>query len=155
VHHSGKRAAAISGSLSGGTSFCETGSCVPNPTNPVKDTAGTRFMLPPHWKSETPIAVTAGKAYQLSFWVSTSQLTVGKGFDGIVRWVDGGGATVAQQKLIDFAVGGTQDWKKYTYPKVAAPAGATGAVLLLGQSDDLWTGQVVFDDVYFGTYTLA
>jgi hypothetical protein len=84
-----------------------------------------------------------------------SLITQHKGFDGIVRWVNASGTTVSQQTLVNYADGGNLSWKKFTYTKVAAPAGATGAVLLLGQSDDAWNGQVIFDDVYFGTYTLA
>ena len=155
VHHSGKRAAAISGSLSGGTQFCETGSCVNNPLNPVKDQLNSTYMLAPHWKTQAAIPVTAGKTYQLSFWATYTNITKGKGFDAIARWTNASGSVVLQQKLAEDAVGGNLDWKQFTVPKIVAPAGATGVTLLLGQSDDAWTGQDAFDDVYFGTYTAS
>lgn len=155
VHHGGKRAAAISGSLSGGSQFCETGTCVNNPTNPVKDATATSFMLPPHWKTQAPIAVTAGKTYQLSFWASMQFITAGKGFDAIARWTNASGSVVKQQTLYNYTFGGSMEWRKFTVTKFTPPAGATGLTLLLGQSDDAWNGQVVFDDVYVGTYSLV
>jgi hypothetical protein len=151
VHHTGKRAAAISGSLSGGRDFCETGSCVANPTNAVKDAVAPTMMVAPHWRTQAPISVTAGKGYQLSFWGGTSIVTVHKGLDAIVRWVDANGVTVSQQTLVNTTDGGTTAFTKYVYKRVVPPAGATGAVLLFGQSDDAWIGQVFFDDIYFGT----
>jgi hypothetical protein len=154
VKHTGKRAAAISGSLSGGQQFCETGTCVNNPTNPVKDAAAPHYTLPPHWKTDAAIPVKAGKAYQLNFWAGWTIITVGQGIDATLRWVDGSGATVAQQSVLHTTDGGSQEWKKFTVTPVTAPAGATGVVVMLGQTDDLWTGQVMFDDVYFGTYAL-
>jgi hypothetical protein len=151
LHHTGKRAAAISGSLSGGRQFCETGSCQENPANAVKDASATRFTLPPHWRTAAAIPVSAGKGYQLAFWGGWSTVTVGQGLDAIVRWVDAGGAIVKQQTVVKTTDGGNQAWKKFSSPRLTAPAGATGVVLLLGQTDDLWIGQVYFDDVYFGT----
>lgn len=151
LHHSGKRAAAVSGSLSGGRKRCDTGSCQDNPTNAVKDATASRYTLPPHWRTAAAIPVSAGKGYQLSFWGGWSTVTQGQGLDAIVRWVDASGATVKQQTVVKTTDGGNQAWKKFSSPRLSAPAGATGAVLLLGQTDDLWIGQVYFDDVYFGT----
>lgn len=151
LHHSGKRAAAVSGSLSGGRKRCDTGSCQDNPTNAVKDATASRYTLPPHWRTAAAIPVSAGKGYQLSFWGGWSTVTDGQGLDAIVRWVDASGATVKQQTVVRTHDGGNQAWKKFNSARLTAPAGAIGAVLLLGQTDDLWIGQVYFDDVYFGT----
>jgi hypothetical protein len=151
LHHTGKRAAAISGSLSGGRDFCETGSCVDNPTNPAKDATASAYTVAPHWRTQNPIAVTAGKGYQLSFWGGTSIVTAKKGLDAIVRWVGADGLTVSQQTLVNTTDGGSSNFTRYVYKRVVPPAGATGAVLLFGQSDDAWIGQVFFDDIYFGT----
>ncbi|MBK5305442.1 MAG: hypothetical protein JJD92_02005 [Frankiaceae bacterium] len=151
VHHTGKRAAAISGTLSGGRDFCETGSCVDNPTNAVKDASASTMTMAPHWRTQSPIAVTAGKGYQLGFWGGTSIVTSHKGLDAIVRWVGANGVAVSQQTLVNTTDGGSSDFTKFVYKRVVPPAGATGAVLLFGQSDDAWIGQVFFDDIYFGT----
>jgi hypothetical protein len=154
LHHTGKRAAAVSGSLSGGREFCETGTCQPSPANPVKDATTSTYTLPPHWKSAAAIPVTAGKAYQLSFWGEWTNITKGQGIDASLRWVDASGAVVSQVSVLTTTDGGAQEWKKFTVTKTVAPAKATGVIVMLGQTDDLWTGQVGFDDVYFGSYAL-
>ena len=45
-----------------------------------------------------------------------------------------------------------QSWKQIS-ATLTAPAGAKGAVVLLGDSDGPWISSLTYDDAYFGTYT--
>ena len=40
------------------------------------------------------------------------------------------------------------------YGAVTAPAGAKGAIVLLGDNDGPWISSLTYDDAYFGTYTV-
>lgn len=154
VYNSGKRAAAISGSLSGPDKICpDPATCVDNPTKDVKKSVSSRYHLAPHWRTASAIPVTAGTTYSFTHFLSWAQITIGQGSVARVRWVDAGGATVSEDVQAKLATPDTTldlPWAKQTM-KVKAPAGATGAVLMLGQTDDLWTGQTRYDDVHFGT----
>jgi len=152
--NSGKRSAAISGSLSGPDRFCPAPpNCVDNPTKGVKGQVAPYHTLAPHWRTAAAIPVTAGTEYVLSAWMSWVIVTAGEGSSMKVRWMKADGMPLSEDiQLKRSTVENNNDlpFAKQTF-KVKAPAGATGAVIMLGQTDDAWTGQVIYDDVHFGT----
>ena len=153
TYRSGKRAAAISGSLSGPDKVCpQPPTCVDNPTKPIKDQLAPQYTLAPHWRTADPVPVTGGTEYVLSAWVRWTIVTAGEGASLKVRWMAGGSPLSEDIHLKRSDAGNNLDlpFTEVTF-KVKAPADATGAVLLLGQTDDAWNGQVVYDDVHFGT----
>ena len=156
VYKDGKRAAAISGALGGGHQICDGSSgsqvCNPNPAQPATDAVPLR----PFWVSDAPIEVEAGRTYRFSTFAIMPSLNPDAGVPGegvatFVRWLDEGGSvleTAEGPSLVksDKRVIG---WKQITADLVA-PAGATGAQLLLGHTDYTTTStQVAFDLVEF------
>lgn len=153
VHHTGKRAAAISGSLSGGSDLCEAGpgQCVANPTNPAKSALAPAYTLAPHWRTQASVPVTAGRSYLLRFWGSWTTESKGQGLDIGIRWVGSNGVPLSEQTVMQVTGRQDQAWLPYSHT-VKVPAGATGAVVLFGAIDAVSIGQVVYDDVFFATY---
>ena len=159
-NHSGRRMAAISGNASGSRSVCADPpvGCHDNtPANIAKDNAALAYSVEPAWRNAVPVPVTAGTSYTVSSWVSLSFCTIGTGASLRIRWLNGGGAvpikvdTVARRLQTQFdPVQVPTAWQQITGSAVAPP-GATHAVVLLTYTDDAWIGQVMFDDVYFGT----
>ncbi len=152
--HSGKRGAAISGSLSGPDRVCPVPpNCVDNPTKGVKTQVAPYYTLAPHWRTAAAIPVTAGVEYTLSTWLQWSIITIGEGSSMKVRWMKADGSPLSESVQVKRATADNSADLPFALQtfKVKAPDGATGAVLLLGQTDDAWTGQVIYDDVYFGT----
>jgi hypothetical protein len=155
AYHSGKRAAAISGTLSGGRNRCPVvGTCVDNPANAVKDATASTFSVVPAWRTQNAVPVKAGVTYRLSAWVAWDLMTQGTFASTRVRWLDAAGKviseTTATKVVADARNSALLRWKLVT-GVAKAPAGAVGAHLLLSHADDAWTSQVRFDDVYFGT----
>ncbi len=153
VYRSGKRAAAISGSLSGPDKVCpQPPTCVDNPTKPVKDQLAPQYTLAPHWRTAAAVPVTEGTEYALTAWVRWTIVTLGEGASMKIRWMSGSSPISEDINLKRSDAGNNLDlpFTEVTF-KAKAPAGANGAVILLGQTDDAWNGQVVYDDVYFGT----
>ncbi len=151
---SGKRGAAISGSLSTNRQVCATGSCQPNPVNPLRDVVYPYYSLAPAWRTQAPVSVTAGTQYLMTAYVAWIVQTIGEGARMSIRWLDAGGLPIA---LAPVAVKAARDvdsaellWTRVAGTAVAPP-GAVSAHLLFGATDDNWTGQVRYDDVYFGT----
>ena len=91
------------------------------------------------------IPVRAGKAYIISGWIKTSNIT-GQGGAGIsVQWRDTEGKGLKVAGFMPY-VKGTNDWTCYD-GKVTAPAGAaTGSIYceIAGCSGTAW-----FDDICF------
>ena len=152
TYRSGKRAAAISGSLSGPDKFCpQPPTCYDNPTKPIKDQLAPQYTLAPHWRTAAAIPVTADTEYVLSAWIRWTIVTLGEGASLKIRWMNGSGP-MTEEKFFKRSTAENNLDLPFTEVKfkAKAPAGATGAVILLGQTDDAWNGQVVYDDVHFG-----
>ena len=153
TYHDGKRGAAISGSLSGPDKTCPAPpTCVDNPTTAIKDQLAPQYTLAPHWRTAASIPVTAGTEYAFTVWVAWAQVTIGEGASMKLRWMSGGSPvseTVFEKRsTADNNLDLPFEQQKH---KAKAPDGADGVVVMLGQTDDAWTGQVIYDDVHFGT----
>lgn len=162
--HTGARNVAVSGSLAPGKQICDasTGSyqCAPNPaapvTGPVNDGTQNTYSIRPYWINATPIPVVAGKRYRFSVFAIRPSLDPSAGVNGEgaltrVRWVDAGGKALS---ITDGAalVKGPKRQLGFTLisADLTAPAGATGATLMLGHTDyTVTSAQVAFDDVSF------
>lgn len=155
-HHSGARSIAISAPASSNESYCidQADDCVQNPINDARDELRPTYSLTPHWRTIDPVTVTAGKTYELSVFVELIIVTVGEGVTTRVRWLDAGGSVISESvgpKRIqqpddpESILWGNAPISK----ELTAPTGARGAIVMLGHTDDLWIGQVVFDDVSF------
>lgn len=154
VYHSGKRSAAISGSLSTPRQICQNGSCYDNPANAVKDPTASTYTLTPSWRTLNPIPVKPGVRYTLSSWIGWDLMTVGMYASSKVRWIGADGRaiaeTIAVKVVADARNSALLRWKLVS-GIVQAPAGAVSAHLLLSHADDAFISQVRYDDVYFGT----
>jgi hypothetical protein len=155
--HTGKRAIGISDPASTPHNFCQQKQCVDDPADGPRTTAGLYYSETPMWRTQSAVPVTAGKSYQLSAWVSWALETIGYGAITQVRWVDANGAPVglsAGPKLLATARNSPAlAWTRIS-GTVTAPKGATGAIVLLGDDDDVWISSMQYDDAYFGTYTV-
>ena len=156
VWKEGKRGAAISGSLGGGRQLCDGSSgsqvCTPNPA----ESATSSLPLRPAWVTDAPIEVEAKRKYRFSTWIIMPSINPdagvpGEGAETRVRWLDDSGS------VIETVVGPTLvktekrllGWKLVSVD-LEAPAGATGAQLLLGHTDYTTTStQVAYDGVSF------
>jgi hypothetical protein len=153
--HSGKRAITISDPASGPRGVCQNGYCVDNPANSARDGAREYYSESPMWRTLNSVPVTAGKTYQVSAWVSWTLVTIGVGATTEVRWVDASGVPVGisagPSLLANARNSPALAWTNIA-GTVKAPAGAAGAIVLLGESDDAWISGLTYDDAYFGTY---
>lgn len=156
VWKEGKRGAAISGSLGGGRQVCDGSSggqvCTPNPAQSVT----AALPLRPAWVTDAPIEVDAKRTYRFSAWIIMPSLNPDAGIpdegaETRVRWLDESGS------VIETVVGPTLvktekrllGWKHVSVD-LKAPAGATGAQLLLGFTDHTTTStQVAYDSISF------
>lgn len=166
IGRTGKRNAAITGALGGGKQFCDhsgpTGAetCAANPayaqTHAVDEGTRGTYSVRPYWVTAAPIKVVPGARYRFSAYAFMPSLNpdagvVGEGASTAVRWVDASG------RGLSVAEGGTvvkgpkrQLGFKLATADLTAPAGAAGAVLMLGHTDYSHTGtQVDFDDISF------
>lgn len=150
----GKRSAAISGSLSTPKTVCQNGTCQPNPANAVRDAAASTYTITPSWRTANPIAVKPGTRYTLTAFVGWDLMTAGTEATTKVRWVGADGRALSESyagRIVSNARNSTLlRWTPIS-AVVTAPAGATGAILLLSHGDDAFISQVRYDDVYFGT----
>jgi len=155
--HSGKRAVTISAPAATAHTFCQQKYCVANPLDGPRATAQEYYSEIPVWRTQNAVPVTAGKTYQLSAWVSWALETVGYGAVTAVRWVDGNGVPVGistgPSLIADARNSPALTWKQIS-ATVTAPAGAKGAVVLLGDNDGPFISSLTYDDAYFGTYSL-
>ncbi|MCA1712468.1 MAG: hypothetical protein LC789_12850 [Actinobacteria bacterium] len=164
--HSGHYNARISGSLTPGAQLCDGSSgqdtCAANPaysaTGPLEQNSRSSYSIRPYWVTEKPLAVAAGKTYRFSTWAIRPSFGVDSGVPGegaatAVRWVDAGGKGIAVTDGAKLVKGPKRALGfKLITADLKAPAGAVGAVLMLGHTDYLHTGaQVAFDDVTFQT----
>jgi hypothetical protein len=136
----GARAVTLSGTL-GGKQICDGSSgkqtCTPNPATAATDPLPLRAA----WVTKAPIAVEAGKKYRFSSWILPRSLNPDDGVPGEgaatrVRWLGAGGAILATAEGPKLVKGPkrTIGWKLMSTDLVA-PAGSTGAQLLLGYTD--------------------
>ena len=136
----GARSVSLSGNLSGGKQICDGSSgaqqCVANPAP-----AATANLPRAAWVTDAPIAVTAGKKYRFSAFIIPVSLNPDDGVKGEgaatrVRWLGAGGAVLSTADGPKLVKGEkrTIGWKLVS-ADVVAPAGATGAELLLGYTD--------------------
>ena len=157
--HLGKRAASISAPQSTRRNVCaDAAHCADDPADGPRTSVQQYYSEMPAWRPQNAVPVTPGKTYQLSAWVSWTLETIDYGAVTAVRWVDASGMPVgftAGPKLIATA----RNSPALTWTQIAgtvtAPAGASGAVILLGDSDGQWISSLTYDDAYFGTYTLV
>ncbi|MHB8513315.1 MAG: hypothetical protein ACYDCC_14215 [Actinomycetota bacterium] len=181
-HHTGQYSVAISGSWSTPRHECSTvpvtGSCTDVPGGDVRDTVyGQVYSVAPAWRTQNPVAVSAGKQYRLSVYTLLSIPKDGTGAVTRVRWLDANGVPIGSSQgptllapsnggasWYTFLAGATapgsfKDHSVLNWTKiggtVTAPAGAAGAIVLLGYTDDAWNGQVVYDDACFATLSSA
>jgi hypothetical protein len=166
--HTGARNAAISGSLAPGKQICDasgaaaTGgyTCVPNPaasvTGAANDGAQNTYSIRPFWVSAAPIPVAAGKRYRFSVFAIRPSLDPNAGVDGEgavtrVRWLDATGKALSITDGASLVKGPKRQLGfKLISADLTAPAGAAGAVLMLGHTDyTVTSAQVAFDDVRF------
>ncbi len=152
----GARSVSLSVAAGGGSQVCDGSSgeqqCAANPA----PAATGATPLRPAWVTDAPLAVTAGKRYRFSSFIIQPSLNPddgvpGEGAVGRVRWLAADGSvlsTVDGPKLVK-GPKRVLGWKNVS-ADVVAPAGATGAQLLLGFTDFSTTGlQYGFDGVVF------
>ena len=157
--HTGKRAATISIPQSTRRNVCaDAAHCADDPADGPRASLAEYYSEMPSWRTQNAVPVTPGKTYQLSAWVSWTIETQDYGAVTAVRWVDASGMPVgytAGPKLI----ANTRNSPALSWTQIAgtvtAPAGAAGAVILLGDSDGQWISSLTYDDAYFGTYTVV
>lgn len=149
-HHTGRRMAAISIPLGGKPRVCDAGPCVDNPATGPKQAVATHYTVNPAWRTALPVPVSAGASYAFKVWAARSFVTTGAGAFIAVRWLNGS-APSGYQVLATLAPAGEFTSWTLLSGSVTAPAGATQAHILLGHTDDTWVGQVMFDDVCFGS----
>jgi hypothetical protein len=166
--HTGARNIAVSGSLAPGSQVCDasgaaaTGgyTCVPNPaasvTGAANDGAQNTYSIRPFWVNATAIPVKAGKRYRFSVFAIRPSLDPSAGVDGQgaltrVRWVDATGKALSVSDGASLVKGPKRQLGfKLISADLVAPAGAAGAVLMLGHTDyTVTSAQVAFDDVSF------
>jgi len=154
--HAGKRAITISTPAATPKNECQKGHCVDNPVDGPRASAQEYYSEIPVWRTQNAVPVTAGKTYQVSAWVSWALETIDYGAVTSVRWVDGNGVPVGLNqgpKLIaNVRNSPAQSWKQIS-ATLTAPAGAKGAIVLLGDSDGPWISSLTYDDAYFGSYS--
>lgn len=151
----GSRSVSLSGTL-GGKQICDGSSgaqmCTPNPATAATDPLPLRAA----WVTDAAIPVQAGKKYRFSTFIIPVSLNpddgvTGEGAATRVRWLGAGGAVVGTAKGPELVKGPkrTLGWKLVS-ADVVAPAGATGAELLLGYTDFATTAlQHGYDSVSF------
>jgi hypothetical protein len=163
--HSGARNVQISGALGGGRQVCDhsvDGSerCAPNPayaqTHQLDEQLAPTYSVRPFWVTASPLPVQAGKRYRFSVWAIRPSLAadagvVGEGAQTRVRWVDASGKALSVVDGASLVKGPKRQLGfKLISADLTAPAGAAGAVLMLGHTDYSHTGAAVaFDDVSF------
>jgi hypothetical protein len=163
--HTGARNVQISGSAGLGRQLCDhsvDGSerCAPNPayaqTHQVDESVAPTYSIRPFWITASALPVTAGKTYRFSVWAIRPSLApdagvVGEGAETRVRWVDAAGNGISVVNAASLVKGPKRQLGfKLISADLKAPAGATGAVLMLGHTDYSHTGAAVaFDDVAF------
>ena len=156
--HTGKRAITISDPASTPKTFCQQKVCVDDPADSARTSAQEYYSETPMWRTQNAIPVTPGKTYQLSAWVSWVLETQGNGAVTAVRWVDASGMpvgfTAGPTLIADARNSPSLTWTQI-HGTVTAPAGASGAVILLGDSDGPWISSLTYDDAYFGAYTVV
>jgi hypothetical protein len=154
VHHTGKRAVQISGSLSTPRKICQNGSCYDNPANVAKDATASTYTVTPTWRTLNPVAVKPGVRYTLSTWIAWDLMTIDTYAATKVRWIGADGRaiseTMASKVVATSRNSAAMQWSKVS-GVVTVPAGAVSAHILLSHADDAFVGGVRFDDVYFGT----
>jgi hypothetical protein len=154
--HSGKRAITISAPASGPDQFCQQKTCVQNPVDGPRNSAMEYYSETPFWRTLQAVPVTPGKTYQLSAWMTWTLETIGVGAITEVRWVDGNGVPVAITAGPSL-IANARNSPALAYTKfsglVKAPAGAVGAIVMLGSGNDAFISSMTYDDAYFGTYT--
>jgi hypothetical protein len=163
--HTGARNVQISGSAGLGRQLCDhsvDGSerCAPNPayaqTHQVDEQLAPSYSIRPFWVTESALPVTAGKTYRFSVYAIRPSLApdagvVGEGAETRVRWVDAAGNGISVVNGASLVKGPKRQLGfKLISADLKAPAGAAGAVLMLGHTDYSHSGAAVaFDDVSF------
>jgi hypothetical protein len=163
--HTGARNVQISGAAALGRQLCDhsiDGSerCAPNPayaqTHQVDESLAPRYSVRPFWVTAAALPVKAGKRYRFSVWAIRPSLApdagvIGEGAETRVRWVDAAGNGISVVNGASLVKGPKRQLGfKLISADLAAPAGAAGAVLMLGHTDYSHSGAAVaFDDVSF------
>ncbi|MDT7571202.1 MAG: hypothetical protein QOE05_1376 [Actinomycetota bacterium] len=163
--HSGARNVQISGAVGLGRQLCDhsvDGSerCAPNPayaqTHQVDEQVAPTYSIRPFWVTDAALPVTARKTYRFSVWAIRPSLApdagvVGEGAQTRIRWVDAAGNGIGVVDGASLVKGPKRQLGfKLISADLKAPAGAAGAVLMLGHTDYSHSGAAVaFDDVSF------
>jgi hypothetical protein len=163
--HTGARNVQISGAAGGGRQLCDhsvDGSerCAPNPayaqTHQLDEQLAPTYSIRPFWVTASSLPVVAGKRYRFSVWAIRPSLApdagvVGEGAATRVRWVDAAGKAISVVDGATLVKGPKRQLGfKLISADLSAPAGAAGAILMLGHTDYSHTGAAVaFDDVSF------
>ena len=154
--NSGQRAIAISIPASGKREQCvdQVAECVDNPLIDVYSQGRLVYAVTPHWRTAQAVPVIAGRDYTFSVHIAMSIVTAGEGATTFVRWLDATGVPIGVSNGPRQTSGASDQRDGFFVKKTAtvrAPTGAAGAIIALGHTDDVWIGQVRFDDVHFGT----
>jgi hypothetical protein len=101
------------------------------------------------------VPVEEGETYRLRSFIVLSVGSIGEGATLSVRWLDATGVPI-RQDLVASRLRTPNDPEMTSWINlsgtVAAPDGAAQAHILLGHTEQIEAiGQVLFDDVYFGT----
>ena len=150
--HTGKRMAGISVPASTPRQLCPQ-TCVPNPTNEVKDVTAKYYSVTPYWRTQNAVPVTAGTTYRFQVWTAMDLATIDVGGAVTkVRWLDSSGLPLSETggpKNIQTPSDPPQTVWELITKNVTAPADATGAIIMLGSADDAFISQIKYDDVSF------
>ena len=165
VGRTGKKMVAISGALGGGKQFCDGSSgadqCTGNPayaaTSQVDQGTRNSYSMRPFWTTAEGVPVVAGKTYRFSAWASMPSFNPDAGVPGEgaatqVRWLNaaGDGIGISEGGKLLKQTGKRILGFKLVTADLKVPAGAVGAVLMLGHTEYSHSGaQVAFDDVSF------
>jgi hypothetical protein len=151
--YAGKRMAAISAPAATPDDLCQQGMCVDNPLNAVQDATSKYYSLSAYWRTQAAVPVTANASYVFS--VVSAQTLATERIGGAVtkvRWIGADGLPISETVGATHiqAVGEAPEttWAPLS-ATVKAPAGATGAILMLGAADDLFISQIKYDNVSF------
>lgn len=152
----GQRAIAVSIPASTKREQCvdQANECVDNPLIGVFSQGRLAYSVTPHWRTALPVPVSANRDYTFAVNIAMEIVTAGEGATSFVRWLDATGVPIGVSDGPGQLSGAPDQSDGFFVRKtrtVRSPAGAAQAIIALGHTDDVFIGQVRFDQVHFGT----